>query len=101
VRKAGQVQLKIQTDTGGPMPESTNINASYANTYPDSSVRVDGVVQMRSAKGPWSAELKQIVPDEPLKIVVRAPGYQPVTENVLLADGEVKTLDVTLTPSDE
>lgn len=101
VRKAGQVRLRIKTDTGGPMPENTNISTSYVNTYPDSKVQAESVVEMRSAKGEWSAELKQIVPDEPLKIEVRAPGYQPVTENVLLADGEVKTLDITLTPSDE
>ncbi len=101
VRKAGHIQLRIKTDSGGAMPERTNISTSYVNSYPDSKVRIDGVVELRSPKGPFNAELKQIAPDEPLKIEVRAPGYQTVSENVLLADGEVKTLDVTLTPSDE
>ena len=60
-----------------------------------------GVVQFHSPKGPWSSELKQIAPDEPLKIEIKAPGYQPVSESVLLADGETKVLEVTLTPSEE
>jgi hypothetical protein len=102
LRQAGLVQLLIKTDTGGPMPANTSINTSYVNSYPDSSVRFGGgVVQFRSPKGPWSSELKQIAPDEPLKIEIKAPGYQAASETVLLADGETKTLEVTLTPSDD
>ena len=84
------------------MPPNTNIDTGYVNSYPASKVRFgDGVVQLRSPKDPWDCELKQIAPDEPLKIHVKAPGFQPVTETVLLADGETQTVDITLTPKDD
>ena len=84
------------------MPQKTNTQTHYINTYPNSNVRANsGAVQSGNPNSPWSWELKQIAPDEPLAIQIDAPGYQRFTKTIEVSDGETKTLDVTLSPKDE
>lgn len=102
LRKAGHVQLRIKTDQGQPMPKRTNMQTRYVNTYPDSSVRAHtGAIHTRNPNGPWSREITQVVPDEPLTIQIDAPGFQRYTKTIEVTDGETKTLDVILSPKDD